>query len=335
MAFWNQLLEGGLKFGSKLVGVSKAAAPHVISAAKTGFHAAKVAYPEIKSAVKTGAHVTKSTVEFAAKHKITTATATAIVLPKIGHKEGLLNFAKNHLLGEEEGKQGLVQTAGTLLLGEQKDAQGKDKSTAGKVVDTFLGEGTYANLYDGVGNVANEGANLYHRLGNGLAGVGNEVGNLYQGAKENIGGMFSGNGMVANGDGTYSDPTTAQYPNMGQMGIQQGGGVASSLLGGLNNAVNTVSGGNVSKMNLAGLLISAYMMFGRFGWLGKAASLMLGGMTLKNINNHHQQGYQMQQQTQQQSTGQNNVGSAYQQQLKTLEMQTDNSDDVVVRSRGI
>ena len=336
MAFWSELLKVGAKYGGKLVGASKAAAPHVMSAAKTGFHAAKVAYPEIKSAVKTGAHVTKSTVEFAAKHKVTTATATAIILPKVGHKEGLLNFAKNHLLGEEEGKNGLVQTAGTLLLGEQKDAQGNDKSTAGKITDTLLGEGTYANMYDGVGNIANEGANLYHRLGNGLAGVGNEVGNLYQGAKENIGGMFTGNGMVANGDGTYSDPTTAQYPNMAQMGIQQGGGVMSGLMGGLNNAVNTVSGGNVSKMNLAGLLISAYMMFGRFGWLGKAASLMLGGMTLKNINNHQQQGSQMRQGTgQQQGTGQSNASAAYQQQLKTLEQQASNDDDVVVRSRSL
>ncbi|HCZ23065.1 MAG TPA: hypothetical protein DHU72_06705, partial [Rikenellaceae bacterium] len=230
MAFWSELLKEGAKYGGKLVVAGKAAAPHVMSAAKTGFHAAKVAYPEIKSAVKTGAHVTKSTVEFAAKHKVTTATATAIILPKVGHKEGLLNFAKNHLLGEEEGKNGLVQTAGTLLLGEQKDAQGNDKSTAGKITDTLLGEGTYANMYDGVGNIANEGANLYHRLGNGLAGVGNEVGNLYQGAKENIRGMFTGNGMVANGDGTYSDPTTAQYPTMGQMGLQQANGMVSGVL---------------------------------------------------------------------------------------------------------
>lgn len=148
--------------------------------------------------------------------------------------------------------------------------------------------------------------------------------------------MFTGNGMVANGDGTYSDPSTAQYPNMNQMGLQQGNGVMSGLLGGMNNAVNTVSGGNVSKMNLAGLLLSAYMMFGRFGWLGKAASVMLGGMTLKNINNHQQQGSLLQQgNQQQQSNGQNNAASAYQQQLKTLEAQADNDADVVIRSRSL
>ena len=142
--------------------------------------------------------------------------------------------------------------------------------------------------------------------------------------------------MVANGDGTYSDPSTAQYPNMSQMGLQQGNGVMSGLLGGMNNAVNTVSGGNVSKMNLAGLLLSAYMMFGRFGWLGKAASVMLGGMTLKNINNHQQQGTLLQQgNQQQQNNGQNNAASAYQQQFKTLEMQADNDADVVVRSRSL
>lgn len=44
-------------------------------------------------------------------------------------------------------------------------------------------------------------------------------------------------------------------------------------------------------MNILSLAVASYMMFGRFGWLGKAASLLLGGMTLKNIN-HRQAGYQ-------------------------------------------
>lgn len=61
----------------------------------------------------------------------------------------------------------------------------------------------------------------------------------------------------------------------------QGNGVVNGVMGGMNNALNSVTNGNVSKLDLLGLITSAYMMFGRFGWLGKAASLMLGGMTLK------------------------------------------------------
>lgn len=311
MGTWSELLKLSGKAGVKLFESGKAAAPHIW-------------------------HATKSTVEFASKHKIAAATATAIALPKLGHDEGLLNFAKNKLLGEDGNKNGLVQSAGTLLLGEQKDAAGNEKSTAAKISDTLFGNGTFDNIKDVGGATLNEGADVYHRLKNGVAGIGNEVGSLYQDGKQIVGGMFTGNGMVANGDGTYSDPTTAQYPNMSQMGLQQGNGMVPGLMGGLNNAVNAVSGGNVSKMNLAGLLLSAYMMFGRFGWLGKAASVMLGGMTLKNINNHQLQGYHQQQgNIQQQSAGQNNVSSAYQQQIKTLEMQTDNDADVVVRSRSL
>lgn len=311
MGTWTELLKMGGKVGGKILESGKAAAPHV-------WQAAKIAYPHAKDAVKTTAHIAKNTVEFASKHKTATVVGTAVVLPKLGHKEGLLNFAKNKVLGEGDSKKGLVDTASTLLLGEQKDIDGREKSTAGKLLDTAFGDGTY------------------NTLRNGVSGIGNEVGNLYQNGKQFAGGLFTGNGMVANGDGTYSDPSTAQYPNMSQMGLQQGNGVMSGLLGGMNNAVNTVSGGNVSKMNLAGLLLSAYMMFGRFGWLGKAASVMLGGMTLKNINNHQQQGTLLQQgNQQQQNNGQNNAASAYQQQLKTLEMQADNDADVVVRSRSL
>lgn len=37
------------------------------------------------------------------------------------------------------------------------------------------------------------------------------------------------------------------------------------------------------------------MMFGPFGWLGKMASLMLGGMTMRNINHRQSESQPMQQ----------------------------------------
>lgn len=272
--------------------------------------------------------VTKGTVEFASKHPKATVAATAVALPAFGHKEGLLNFAKDKILGKEEKNKGLVDSAATLLLGEQKDEKGKEKSVVAKTLDTALGDGSYSSLKGGVENVGGVVGDVYSGVKNTVSGLGNEVGNLYQDGKQLVGGWFDGNGMVANGNGTYSDPTSPQYPNMNQMGLQQGG-LTTSFMGGMNNAVNAISGGNISKMNLAGLLLSAYMMFGRFGWLGKAASMMLGGMTLRNINNH-QQVNQMQQ-----GAGQGIASSAYQQQLKTLEQQSGGDEDVVVRSRGL
>lgn len=49
----------------------------------------------------------------------------------------------------------------------------------------------------------------------------------------------------------------------------------------LNSALANVTGGNISKMNLASMLLASYMMFGRFGWFSKIAGLALGGMTMK------------------------------------------------------
>lgn len=75
------------------------------------------------------------------------------------------------------------------------------------------------------------------------------------------------------------------------------------------------------------------MMFGRFGWLGKAASLLLGGMTLKNINSH-QQVQVSPQQSNQQVVGANAVKAAPSYQ-NTAALQEDDDENVIVRSRGI
>ena len=55
-----------------------------------------------------------------------------------------------------------------------------------------------------------------------------------------------------------------------------GGGLFDMLGGFLRN----LGGGNVSGLNIAGLIAAAYLMFGRFGWLGKIAGLFLGMMLI-------------------------------------------------------
>lgn len=182
---------------------------------------------------------------------------------------------------------------------------GAQQGGAVNIAEQLLaGEGApqlHDNLSGMVTGVVGEAGDVYYRLKDGTIAVADEAGNLYQGGKDMIAGAFNGNGMVANGNGGYVDPTTQQYPSFAQYaGLQQtDGGMLSGLMGGMNNAIDTVSGGNVSKMNIATLVLSAYMMFGRFGWLGKMASLMLGGMTLKNINNHQQANMQQTLQSQQ------------------------------------
>ena len=292
MATWSVLCKSLLK---NAVEGGKAAAPHIMTFSK-------MAFPYVKSGVKAVGSATKSGVKFAVEHPKSAAAMTAVALPIVGYKKGLLTFAKEKALGEEGTNKGLVDSVSTLLLGSHKDAYGNEKSVSEKTVDTLLGEGAYSSLKTGVGNVGAEGADVYYRLkdtiGNvgaegadvyhqlkgTLGNVGSEAGSLYYDGKEYVGGMFNGNGMVNHGNGYY-DPTTAQYPSMSAVqGVQGQAGMGGGLMNNLNSALSNVTGGNISKMNLASLLLASYMMFGRFGWFSKIAGLALGGMTMKNVN---------------------------------------------------
>ena len=174
-----------------------------------------------------------------------------------------------------------------------------ENGLGGMVGQAVAGEkapGIYDSVTNAADSVVNEGVDLYQFSKNTLGNVVGEGTDLYQ-----MGKNYVGNGMVSNGSGGYYDPTTEQTPNLYQasnpdMGNQDG--MLNNVMGGMNHLVNQVSGGAVTKMNILSLALSAYMMFGRFGWLGRAASLLLGGMTLKNINNRQLPNQQVLQQQQ-------------------------------------
>lgn len=231
-----------------------------------------------------GTHAAKSGIKFAVAHPKTSVAGLAIALPVVGYKKGLVNFATEKVFGKGNEGKGIIEPTSTILLGSHKDAYGNEKSVSEKTVDTLLGNGTYSSIKTGVGNVGAEGADVYYRLKDTIGNVGAEAGSLYYNGKEYVGGMFNGNGMVNHGNGYY-DPTTAQYPSMSAVqGVQGQAGMGGGLMNNLNSALSNVTGGNISKMNLASLLLASYMMFGRFGWFSKIAGLALGGMTMKNVN---------------------------------------------------
>lgn len=303
MATWSVLCKSLLK--NAVVG-GKAAAPHIMTFSK-------MAFPYVKSAGTAVAHTAKSGVKFAAAHPKMGVAGLGIALPIVGYKKGLVNFATEKMFGKGNEGKGLIEPASTALLGSHKDAYGNEKSVSEKTVNTLLGEGAYSSIKTGVdnvgaegadvyyhlkdtiGNIGTEGANVYNQLKGTLGNVGSEAGNLYYDGKEYVGGMFNGNGMVNHGNGYY-DPTTAQYPSMSAVqGVQGQSGVGGGLMNNLNSALANVTGGNISKMNLASMLLASYMMFGRFGWFSKIAGLALGGMTMKNVNQRsvHAQEQQM------------------------------------------
>ena len=247
-----------------------------------------------------GTHAAKSGIKFAVAHPKTSVAGLAIALPVVGYKKGLVNFATEKVFGKGNEGKGIIEPTSTILLGSHKDAYGNEKSVSEKTVDTLLGNGTYSSIKTGVGNVGAEGADVYYRLKDTIGNVGAEAGSLYYNGKEYVGGLFNGNGMVNHGNGYY-DPTTAQYPNMSAVqGVQGLSGVGGGLMNSLNSALANVTGGNISKMNLASMLLASYMMFGRFGWFSKIAGLALGGMTMKNVNQRsvHNQEQQMNRQMQ-------------------------------------
>ncbi len=274
MATWSVLCKSLLK---NAVEGGKAAAPHIMTFSK-------MAFPYVKSAGTAVAHTAKSGIKFAAAHPKTGVVGLGIALPIVGYKKGLVNFATEKMFGKGNEGKGVIEPASTALLGSHKDAYGNEKPVSEKTVDTLLGDGAYSSLKTGVGNVGSEGADVYYRLKDTIGNVGSEAGNLYYDGKEYVGGMFNGNGMVNHGNGYY-DPTTAQYPSMSAVqGVQGQAGMGGGLMNNLNSALSNVTGGNISKMNLASLLLASYMMFGRFGWFSKIAGLALGGMTMKNVN---------------------------------------------------
>lgn len=101
-----------------------------------------------------------------------------------------------------------------------------------------------------------------------LAGTTEEVKELRDQAGETvtaIGETISGVGSKLNGVSNFLRESS-------------GGGLLDVLGGFLKN----LGGGNVSGLSIAGLIAAAFLVFGRFGWLGKIAGLFLGMMLIGN-----------------------------------------------------
>lgn len=252
-------------------------------------NAAKVGWREGGKVVNKTAGWAGQYARYSANHPVASLILSSIAYRQLTGRTLLPDMMKS-LGGEDAAQKGLVGVLGETTLGKKTDGQGNEVGMVANLTDVLFGDGTYGKFSSGVGSVAGEAAGLYQGVKGGVSSVLGEGANLYETGKEQIGQYFSGNGMVSNGNGGYYDPTTPQYPSAAQMmgtapGMtQQQGGLAGTMVNGVHSIANELTGGNVSKMNLASLALSSYMMFGPFGWLGKMASLMLGGMTMRNIN---------------------------------------------------
>ena len=131
-----------------------------------------------------------------------------------------------------------------------------DKSVARIVGDAVVGSDTIDTVTDKVDGVANTVTELKDSVGGAVDTMNNamtSVDSKWSGMSNFLRGVFSGNG---------GDMVSNFFSNLGK--------------------------GNVSGLSLAGLVLSALLVFGRFGWLGKIAGAVLGMMMIGNNANMSQ-----------------------------------------------
>ena len=157
--------------------------------------------------------------------------------------------------------KGLGTAAKTVAVGGGMAYVGWEKLTTDKSVtrivgDAVVGEGTMESVSNKV-DTAIEGVNdLKEKVGETVSTMNEamtDVNSKWSGMSNFLRGIFSGNGgnMIGN-----------FFSNLGK--------------------------GNVSGLSLAGLVVSALLVFGRFGWLGKIAGAVLGMMMIGNNANMSQ-----------------------------------------------
>ena len=124
-----------------------------------------------------------------------------------------------------------------------------DKSVTRIVSDAVIGE----EATDTIAETASDVKELKNKAGEAVDSVNNAMGDInskWSGMSNFFRGIFSGNGMDMFGN---------FFSNLGK--------------------------GKVSGLSLVGLVAAAYLIFGRFGWLGKIAGTMLGMMMIGNNAN--------------------------------------------------
>ena len=128
-----------------------------------------------------------------------------------------------------------------------------DKSVAGIVGDAVLGEGTMQGVSNTVSGVVGGVHDLTDKVGGMTDSVNNamtDVNSKWSGMSNFLRGVFSGNGGEMMGN---------FFANLGR--------------------------GNVSGLSIAGLVLSAMLIFGRFGWLAKIAGAVFAMMMIGNNAN--------------------------------------------------
>lgn len=208
---------------------------------------------------------------------------TGIAVSGMASGKGALDPYLRGLFGNEYEENGLGGVIAKTAIGEKNQKAAAEKLSQ-------LGQKTSNVVDETVPRVANEVGRVYNGIANDVSAINSEAGNVYSNVKDVTSNLYHGNQQISDGNGGYYDSTTQQYE-----GIPQDGSSSQYAMGLARNAMNSVSGGNVSKMDLGTLLGASILGFGRFGLFGKAIGAAMAGSAIHNINKRGQATQQVQQ----------------------------------------
>lgn len=224
--------------------------------------------PKVASATKSVGKGALKAGEIAAKNW-KGVTAGVVGWKVFAQGQGLVEVASNAVLGEDGKEKGLFKKLDETLRGDSEKGLGE------QVVDTVLGDGATQKIREGVesaGEKISEGA---------------------QAAKDSVSEMFHNTSVPMPSMQVPLQDDVQQQQNlyaqqMQSMGTSLGGMFSASnpltnMLGGMTG------GGGFPLKSIAGLVAAAFLMFGRFGWMGKVSSMLLGSLALNNLRQPQQQ----------------------------------------------
>lgn len=201
---------------------------------------------------------------------------TGIAVSGMASGKGALDPYFRGLFGNEYEQNGLGGVLAKTAIGE------KNKNAIAEKGSQLLQQ-TGEKAKKEAPKVAHEVGRIYDGIANDISAINSEAGNIYKNIRDGVSNLYHGNQQIADGNGGYYDSTTQQYE-----GVPQDGSSSQYAMGLARNAMNSVSGGNVSKMDLGTLLGASILGFGRFGLFAKAIGAVMAGSAIHNINKRGQ-----------------------------------------------
>ena len=185
--------------------------------------------------------------------------------------KGLIDIGGTAVLGNERMKKMDQDGVAGMLNGMAFGQNNADKSIVSNVVDTVGGNGTAQRISHAGGQFVDGVQDAYHS------------------GREMISGAFAPQGGELMQSQYPQDPFMQYNPSQQQpQGLYQQNTPVGPFQG-INSYIENMTGGKMGAMDAAALMAAAYMMFGsRFGWMGKVASMLIGGYTVKDMQQRRQ-----------------------------------------------